>query len=314
MGVGRRIRSDAMSEPTKQQTLSDPWPAPRPDGPVRTTVTLPGLEVADQPRAGARRPVRRSQRRTPCPALARHRADGRGPDHARLRGRHAGEDWTVTPGTLQGRGAVDCGLAGTVMRFVPPVAALADGAGRLRRRPARPRPARCTRCSRRCAASASTSTTRTAARCRSPSSATARSRGGTVTIDASASSQFVSALLLAGARYDEGVDVRHDGKPVPSLPHIDMTVAQLRDCTASRSTTPTPTAGGSPPARSARSTCWSSPTCPTPRRSWPPRWSPAARSRSATGRARPPRPATRCATILGADGREGRARPTRASP
>jgi 3-phosphoshikimate 1-carboxyvinyltransferase len=54
-------------------------------------------------------------------------------------------------------------------------------------------------------------------------------RGGRVVIDASASSQFVSALLLAGARYDEGVDVRHDGKPVPSLPHIDMTVAILRE-------------------------------------------------------------------------------------
>ena len=48
-------------------------------------------------------------------------------------------------------------------------------------------------------------------------------------IDASASSQFVSALLLAGARYDEGVDVRHDGKRVPLLPHIDMTVAMLRE-------------------------------------------------------------------------------------
>ena len=57
---------------------------------------------------------------------------------------------------------------------------------------------------------------------------TGRVRGGEVTIDASASSQFVSALLLAGARYDEGVDVRHDGKPVPSLPHIEMTVEQLR--------------------------------------------------------------------------------------
>jgi 3-phosphoshikimate 1-carboxyvinyltransferase len=54
-------------------------------------------------------------------------------------------------------------------------------------------------------------------------------RGGAVTVDASASSQFVSALLLAGARYDEGVDVRHDGKPVPSQPHIEMTVAMLRE-------------------------------------------------------------------------------------
>jgi 3-phosphoshikimate 1-carboxyvinyltransferase len=55
-----------------------------------------------------------------------------------------------------------------------------------------------------------------------------RVAGGTVVVDASASSQFISALLLAGARYERGVDVRHVGKPVPSLPHIDMTVAMLR--------------------------------------------------------------------------------------
>jgi 3-phosphoshikimate 1-carboxyvinyltransferase len=50
-----------------------------------------------------------------------------------------------------------------------------------------------------------------------------------VVIDASSSSQFVSALLLAGARYDEGVDVRHEGPPVPSLPHVEMTVEALQD-------------------------------------------------------------------------------------
>jgi 3-phosphoshikimate 1-carboxyvinyltransferase len=49
-----------------------------------------------------------------------------------------------------------------------------------------------------------------------------------VVIDASTSSQFVSALLLAAPRYGDGIDVRHDGKPVPSLPHIEMTVACLR--------------------------------------------------------------------------------------
>jgi len=54
-------------------------------------------------------------------------------------------------------------------------------------------------------------------------------RGGRVVLDASGSSQFVSALLLAGARFDEGVDVIHDGKPVPSKPHLDMTVAMLRE-------------------------------------------------------------------------------------
>jgi 3-phosphoshikimate 1-carboxyvinyltransferase len=57
---------------------------------------------------------------------------------------------------------------------------------------------------------------------------TGRVAGGSVTIDASSSSQFVSALLLAGARFDHGVEVVHDGPPVPSLPHIAMTVAELR--------------------------------------------------------------------------------------
>jgi len=52
--------------------------------------------------------------------------------------------------------------------------------------------------------------------------------GGQVVIDASESSQFVSALLLAGARYDKGVDVLHVGKPVPSMPHIEMTISLLR--------------------------------------------------------------------------------------
>jgi 3-phosphoshikimate 1-carboxyvinyltransferase len=52
--------------------------------------------------------------------------------------------------------------------------------------------------------------------------------GGAVTLDASASSQFVSGLLLSGARYDAGVIVHHDGKPLPSRPHVEMTVAMLR--------------------------------------------------------------------------------------
>jgi 3-phosphoshikimate 1-carboxyvinyltransferase len=56
-----------------------------------------------------------------------------------------------------------------------------------------------------------------------------RMPGGPVTVDASGSSQFISGLLLAGARYDQGITVRHHGKPVPSEPHIQMTVEVLRD-------------------------------------------------------------------------------------
>lgn len=139
----------------------------------------------------------------------------------------SGPDWAVSPGRLRS-GTVDCGLAGTVMRFVPPLAALADGPvsfdgdAHARTRPM--------------------SEVLVALRGlgvsiddgdRGTLPFTVRGaggvRGGTVVIDASASSQFVSALLLAGARYDEGIEVRHDGTPVPSLPHIDMTVACLRE-------------------------------------------------------------------------------------
>jgi 3-phosphoshikimate 1-carboxyvinyltransferase len=57
-----------------------------------------------------------------------------------------------------------------------------------------------------------------------------RMPGGSVTVDASASSQFISALLLAGPRFEQGVTIHHVGQPVPSQPHIEMTVEVLRDC------------------------------------------------------------------------------------
>lgn len=142
-----------------------------------------------------------------------------------------GEDWLVTPGPLRGGITVDCGLAGTVMRFLPPLAALAmgpvtfDGDAHARTRPMGP----------------ALDALRTLGvviddEGRGGMPFTVQSlgsvRGGSVTMDASASSQFVSALLLSGARFDEGVTVHHDGKPVPSEPHIAMTVETLRDAGA----------------------------------------------------------------------------------
>jgi 3-phosphoshikimate 1-carboxyvinyltransferase len=53
-------------------------------------------------------------------------------------------------------------------------------------------------------------------------------RGGPVTVDASGSSQLVSGLLLAAPRFEEGIEIRHNGPPVPSAPHIAMTVRMLR--------------------------------------------------------------------------------------
>jgi 3-phosphoshikimate 1-carboxyvinyltransferase len=128
-------------------------------------------------------------------------------------------------GGLRGGGTVDCGLAGTVMRFVPPAAALADGPvafdGDAR---ARERPMGTVLNALRALGAVVDGDTL-------PFTlhGTGGIAGGDVVIDASASSQFVSGLLLSGARYDKGVTVHHDGKPVPSLPHIDMTVAMLRE-------------------------------------------------------------------------------------
>jgi 3-phosphoshikimate 1-carboxyvinyltransferase len=132
----------------------------------------------------------------------------------------------VTPRDLTGPARVDCGLAGTVMRFVPPVAALAtgridfDGDPRARERPM----------SEILDALGSLGVRFAGAELTLPFAieGSGEVAGGIVTLDASASSQFISALLLAGARYRRGVDVRHDGKPVPSLPHIEMTIDMLR--------------------------------------------------------------------------------------
>jgi 3-phosphoshikimate 1-carboxyvinyltransferase len=139
-----------------------------------------------------------------------------------------GTDWVVTPAALRGPASVDCGLAGTVMRFVPPVAALATGPVRLDGDPrARERPmGALVAALRRLGASVDDE-----GRGSLPLTVhgTGAVEGGAVTVDSSSSSQFVSALLLAGARFRRGVEVRHAGRPVPSAPHLALTVQMLRD-------------------------------------------------------------------------------------
>ena len=136
-------------------------------------------------------------------------------------------DVRVAPGTLRGPAHVDCGLAGNVMRFVPPLAALADGDVRFDGDPrARVRPmGGVIEALEALGVEIDDDGRRTLP---FTVKGTGSVRGGQVTIDASASSQFVSALLLCAARFDDGLVVRHRGAPVPSMPHIDMTVAMLR--------------------------------------------------------------------------------------
>ncbi|WP_183096023.1 3-phosphoshikimate 1-carboxyvinyltransferase [Nocardioides stalactiti] len=218
---------------TPAVALADPWPAPVATTPVDVVVALPGSKsltnralilaaLADGPSV-VRRALRSRDTLLMAQALtalgARVDTDG--------------DDWAVTPLSPASPASpvaaeVDCGLAGTVMRFVPPVAGLVagtaafDGDAHMRNRPVGEVLA---------ALTALGVVIDDGGRGSLPFTVSGSGRvpGGTVVIDASASSQFVSALLLAGARYEHGVDVRHDGKPVPSLPHIEMTVAMLRD-------------------------------------------------------------------------------------
>jgi 3-phosphoshikimate 1-carboxyvinyltransferase len=140
----------------------------------------------------------------------------------------ADDGWTVSPGPIRGGSRVDCGLAGTVMRFVPPVAALADGPVSFDGDPhARNRPMGSMIGALRDVGVHVDDGHRDAL----PFVVHGKGAvsGGPVVTDASASSQFVSGLLLSAARYDNGITIQHAGQQVPSIPHIDMTVSMLRE-------------------------------------------------------------------------------------
>jgi 3-phosphoshikimate 1-carboxyvinyltransferase len=137
-----------------------------------------------------------------------------------------GPDFVVRPAALRA-GPVDCGLAGTVMRFVPPLAALAIGDSTFDGDPAaRLRPMGTLIEALRLAGG--TISDDGTGRLPFTVHGAGRLPGGVIEADFSASSQFVSALLLAGARFDAGADIRHVGAVLPSLPHIRMTVAAVR--------------------------------------------------------------------------------------
>ena len=204
------------------------WQAPTMASPVHATVTVPGSKS-------------QTNRALVLAALAT--ANGTSTISGALRSRDTdlmigavrtlgvtveGDDTelTVSGGIAPAAGAtVDCGLAGTVLRFVPPVAALStgtvvfDGDEQARSRPIAP----------------------LLHGLRGlgvdidgdglPFSVLGSGSvaGGTVEIDASASSQFVSGLLLSGASFTDGLTIAHTGESVPSAPHVAMTVAMLRE-------------------------------------------------------------------------------------
>ena len=211
------------------------WPSPHGTGSVNATVALPGSKsltnrylvlaaLASDP-SRIRRPLRSRDTLLMAAALRALGTSivdlpGVDPDS---------DDWLIGPAFLNGAASVDCGLAGTVMRFLPPVAALGDGPVAFDGDPhARMRPMGQVIDSLRTLGATIDDEGRGTLPFTVQGSGSLP--GGSVTIDASASSQFISALLLAGPRFEQGVTVRHVGKPVPSGPHIAMTVEVLRDC------------------------------------------------------------------------------------
>ena len=205
------------------------WPAPRAPQPVHATVTVPGSKS-------------QTNRALVLAALAAAQGQGAPTISGALRSRDTdlmigalralglrvegtGSDLTVSGGIAPGPGArVDCGLAGTVLRFVPPLAALADavvefdGDEQARARPIAPLLDALRGLGVRIEG------TGLPFRVHGAGSVA----GGTVAIDASASSQFVSGLLLCAASFTAGLTVQHTGPALPSAPHIAMTVTMLR--------------------------------------------------------------------------------------
>jgi 3-phosphoshikimate 1-carboxyvinyltransferase len=213
------------------------WPAPTASGPVSARVPVPGSKsatnralvlaaLADGP-STLRRPLRSRDTHLMAGALRSLGARIEDAD-----GEAAGAEdttWLITPPkALGGDVSVDIGNAGTVMRFVPALAPLATGPVRFDGDPrSHERPVATLIGALR---SLGADIDDAANPGHFPLTIDGRGAlaGGLVEIDSSASSQFVSALLLAGARYERGVEIRHIGGRLPSQPYIDMAVQMVR--------------------------------------------------------------------------------------
>jgi len=209
------------------------WPAPfRGDKKVSARVVIPGSKSVTN-----RALILAAQAQSPSllkrPLISRDtelmvaglRAMGVGIKDVQVDGDLA---WEITPAPLRGPAKVDVGNAGTVMRFLPPLSALAhgdisfDGDPRSYERPLGPVIA---------ALEDLGIEIEHGGRYSLPMVVKSKGEipGGALTIDASASSQFLSALLLIAPSTRDGIVATHKGGPLPSMPHIDMTVQMLRD-------------------------------------------------------------------------------------
>ena len=206
------------------------WAAPSTDTPVHATVTVPGSKSQTN-RALVLAALAADQGASTVSGALRSRDTDLMIGALRVLGFVVDASDTdstelTVSGTLAPPGtSIDCGLAGTVLRFLPPVAALStetvtfDGDEQARARPIAPL----------LDALRGLGVQVEGEGLPFAVHGDGAVRGGTVEIDASASSQFVSGLLLSGAAFTEGLTIVHTGEPMPSAPHVAMTVSMLRD-------------------------------------------------------------------------------------
>ena len=209
-------------------TAHELWPAPfRGQKPVTSRVTIPGSKSVTN-----RALILAAQADSPStlrkPLISRDSelmSAGLQAMGITITGKDA---WVVTPASLRGPAKIDVGNAGTVMRCLPPLAALAqgdisfDGDPRSYERPLGPVIK---------ALEELGIEIEHDSRYSLPMVIKAKGSipGGDLVIDASASSQFLSALLLVAPSMTNGITAQHRGGSLPSMPHIDMTVQMLRD-------------------------------------------------------------------------------------
>lgn len=215
---------------------TQPWPAPLAEGPLDATVTIPGSKSL-------------SNRFLILAALSTQPVHIRGLLCSRDTELMIGAlralgvtctqndddetDVTITPpadGVFHGDTDVYCGLAGTVMRFVPPLVLFANGPVRFDgdeqayARPMKPL------LDGLCRLGAHVEYHREEGHLPftvTPPTTLESNRRPVVKIDSSASSQFISGLLLAASRLPNGLTLRHTGRKLPSLPHIRMTMEDI---------------------------------------------------------------------------------------
>ena len=217
-----------MTSKTYSPSHSEPWLAPVATGPLNAAVELPGSKSLNN-----RELVLSALADTPTllTGTLASRDSSLMIDALRALGTQIDVNIDgsilVTPKPFDRSATIDCGLAGTVMRFVPPISVLANGDVKFDGdEGARRRPMHTTIDSLR--ALGTSVTDEGAAALPFTVHGTGKVAGGEITIDASASSQFVSGLLLAAACYENGLTLRHEGEHLPSMPHIEMTLDCLR--------------------------------------------------------------------------------------